>query len=329
MLSRRLFLTQCLWTACTPSLKHFPFDRGNPILPNALRITYYSVGCFLVEWKGEAFLTDPFWSHPSFLQVTLGKTIPISERVAPYIKDIQHAQAILVGHSHYDHALDLPYILPKLPPTAQVLGSQTLKHTFATLLPAHQFIVCNPHVASLNHGGQFLYTHNKRIRILPIQSSHPAQVGWIHLFQDSLHHDRRTPPTRSWHYQEGITLAFLVDFLDADQTIQKRVYVQTSSRGFPSGAFPKEILSEHPVDVALLGMDCANTKYRGQPSIIDYLKARHVVFCHWEDFFRHKEQAPKARVKAHLPKLKQYFESLEQEQEHSYIFPYFDSTFWL
>ena len=325
MLNRRLFLSQCLLTACSPSLKHFPFDRGNTILPNALRITYYSVGCFLVEWQGEAFLTDPFWSHPSFCQVAIGKTIPIADRVDPYIKDIQHAQAVLVGHSHYDHTLDLPYILPNLQPTAKVLGSQTLKHTFAAQLPQDQFVVCNPHVASIDHPGTFLYSHNKKMRILPIESSHPAQVGWIHLFRDRLKKDRKTPPSRSWHYQEGITLAFLIDFFDENQLLHKRVYVQTSSRGFPSGAFPKEILDAHPVDVALIGMDSANTKYYGQPSIIDFLNAEHVVFCHWEDFFRRKEQSPKARVKADLPKLKRYFSGLKE----SYIFPYFDSTFWL
>ena len=136
-------------------------------------------------------------------------------------------------------------------------------------------------------------------------------------------------------FATGSGTRFLVDFFDADHTLRKRVYVQTSSRGYPSGAFPQNILDEHPVDVALLGMDSANTKYQGEPSIIDFLNARHVVFCHWEDFFRHKKQPPKARVKANLPKLKQYFAGLEEEQKHrhkqerSYIFPYFDSTFWL
>ena len=325
MLNRRLFLSQCLLTACTPSLKRFPFDRGTVAYPDAIQVKYYSVGCFKVQWNESVFLTDPFWSHPSFLQVAFGKTIPIKERVDPYLQEIKDTQAIIVGHSHYDHTLDLSYVLPKMSPKTKVLGSQTLKHTFAAQLPKDQFVVCNGYAASAEKPGTFIFTEDRKIRILPIHSSHPAQVGFIHLFTDHVKIDRKTPPTRSWHYQEGITLAFLIDFLDDTQHIQKRVYVQTSSAGLPSGTFPQEILKEHPVDVALLGMDCANKKYKGIPSIIDFLQPEHVVFCHWEDFFRRKDQEPKALVKVPLPRLKQFFSN----QEGSYIFPYFDSTFWL
>ena len=92
------------------------------------------------------------------------------------------------------------------------------------------------------------------------------------------------------------------------------------------GAFPKSILDERPVDVACVAMDCANLKMEGKHTVIDEYPAPHTFFCHYEDFFRTKDQTPKEIVKVDLPKTKAFF---EQFPDRNFYYPKFDTTFRL
>jgi L-ascorbate metabolism protein UlaG (beta-lactamase superfamily) len=291
-----------------------------------LEITYYSVGCFLLRWRGVAILTDPFWSHLPLRQVAFGRTESDPSQVDAYLDDLSEVRAVLVGHSHYDHVLDLPYVAPHLAEDAQVFGSRTLAHTLAPLELPLDVQVMNPHVATPDQPGRWFSAAGGRIRVLPIASGHPNNYAFIHLFTERLREDRSAPPTHSSHFQEGITLAFLVDLMDDDgQTIVHRIYVETSSRGWPDGFFPQSILDAHGVDVALLAMDCANIESRGGDSIIDYLQPTTVLFCHWENFFRTKDQAPREIVKVNLSRSKRWFEN---DPRLDYVFPYWDSRYF-
>ncbi len=53
-------------------------------------------------------LTDGFFTRPALGQVLLGKIAPSPDRIAQALHraGIQRLTAVLVGHSHYDHALD-------------------------------------------------------------------------------------------------------------------------------------------------------------------------------------------------------------------------------
>ena len=328
--SRRRF---CLATAasligCGGALRRFPFDRGDGALAGVpgLEITYYSVGCFLLRWRGLAVLTDPFWSHLSFRQVAFGRTQSDPRQVDGYLEELADVVAVLVGHSHYDHVLDLPYVAPHLASDVQVFASRTLAHTLAPLELPLDIQVMNSHLATPDSPGRWFSTGGGRIRILPIASGHPNNYAFIHLFTDRLRADRTTPPTHSSHFQEGITLAFLVDLLEADgETVVHRIYIETSSRGWPDGFFPSELLEDRGVDVALLAMDCANIEARGRDSIIDFIEPSTVLFCHWENFFRTKEEAPREIVKVDLPRLKKWF---EDDPRSDYVFPYWDTRYF-
>ena len=100
--------------------------------------------------------------------------------------------------------------------------------------------------------------------------------------------------------------------------VAKRAYVQTSSTGYPAGFAPPKVFEEHPVDVALLPMDCANLKASGAtPNLIDTLKAPDVIFCHWEDFFEPKAGVPKEIMKVDLPALR----AVRQHPDTAFHFP--------
>lgn len=322
MTTRRALLGAALAAAGCAPLRRFPFDAGDPPASGSgLQIQYFGVGCFLLSWRGVAVLTDPFWSYLPRRQVALGRIAPDPAQVDPHLPALGDVVAVLVGHSHYDHMLDLPYVAPHLAAGAQIFGSRTLAHTLAPL--SVPVVPVNAHLATEARPGTWLAA-GPSVRILPIASGHPNNWAFVHVWGDALTEDRATPPTRASHYQEGRTLAFLIDLLRPDGRVAHRVYVQTSSRGLPDGAFPDSIRAERPVDVALLAMDCANLEADGGDTIIDVLAAPAVIFCHWEDFFRSQDRPPREIVKVDLPRLKAHFDA---DPRAVYRFPGWGSTF--
>ncbi len=72
----------------------------------------------------------------------------------------------------------------------------------------------------------------------------------------------------------------------------------------------------------LLGMGCANIEASGTPSIIDFIEPKTVLFCHWENFFRHKGLPPREIVKVDMAPLKKDFDANER---FDYRFPGWDT----
>ena len=325
MLSRRAMLLATLATAaCGSPLKRFAFDQGFRADSEGLQVHFMGVCCAYLEFEGIGLLTDPFWSFLPFGRVAFGQLAPDPEQIDPYLPPLGRTHGVVVGHAHYDHVLDLPYVAQRLHPDAVICGSQTLVHTFAPVQIGRSIIGMNQRAASPESVGEPLLLANGRLRILAIRSGHPAQYMGIHLYRKQLTQDRKTPPTRVGHYQEGLTLAYLVDWLAEDGSVAARVYIQTSSDGAPSGYFPRSILDERPVDIGFLAMDCANKKARGQPTIIDFLQPSAVLFCHWENFFRPKTLPPREIVKVNLPKLKK---AMPTSGPTRYFFPAWDTTY--
>ncbi len=248
------------------------------------------------------------------------------EELGPHLPSMSAVQMVLVGHGHYDHVLDLPEVCDSLAPDAVIYGGRTLKHIFAKSNLSRPIVPVNDMVSTHQKSGEWIYTKDRRMRMMPILSGHPNQWLCFHLFKKKLKKDLSKKPSRAWDYQEGISLAFLIDFLEPEtEKIAKRVYLQSSSTGHPAGFFPPEIVKDKKVDVALLPMDCANIRVEGRlPSILDLIQPKNVIFCHWEDFFEPKSGVPKEIVKVDLHKLKKFFKSTKETQ---YIFPYWNSTF--
>lgn len=314
---------------CGAALDTFPFDRGARVLKDrskaTLQVTYFSVGCTLIRCGDLAVLTDPFWSHVPLCDVAFGDVLPDAKSVRPYLPLLADVRAVIVGHTHYDHVLGLSLATDHLHSAATIIGSRTLGHLFAANRLGRPVVAVNDMMATHERAGQWLTIAGGRIRVLPIRSGHPSQYLGFHLYRDRLTEDRTTPPTEVQHYQEGATVAYLVDFMATDlRSIQARVYVQTSSTGYPAGFFPAAVRDQHRVNAAILAMDCANIAAAGGRSIIDFLRPDNVIFCHWEDFFSPKTAPPEEIVKVDLFALKAKLKSTPQTR---FIFPAWDTTF--
>lgn len=108
----------------------------------------------IVRWMGTAhvelrsgndvLLLDPYCSRPDKREVFFRPLRPRMDRIRSYVEGIQGTvRAIAVGHTHFDHALDIPETARLT--GAAVLGSASLD-TLLTLsgLPG-RVTVCSPH----------------------------------------------------------------------------------------------------------------------------------------------------------------------------------------
>ena len=89
-----------------------------------VRITWLGVTSFVVQYDDKAILLDAFFSRPQ-LGVDEGSS---AEGLADFwtamaTVGVTHLDAILIGHSHYDHAIDVGTV--SLETGAQIYGSQT------------------------------------------------------------------------------------------------------------------------------------------------------------------------------------------------------------
>ncbi len=328
-------------------------SEPTPKQADALEIQYFSVGCFKIKYGESAILTDPFWSHLSKATALLGKVIPDSAQIEPHLPTLDDIDGVLVCHAHYDHILDLPYISPRLQAETPLIGSKTMRHTLAPFQLPHPITEVNTFMAEPEKHGEWIDLDGGKVRVLPIKAGHPNHLWFIHLWNQELSEDLTEIPTKGKHWQEGVTLGFLIDFMDAggnesngnrtddnaangnrtddnapiENSIKYRVFFQSSSTPYPSGFIPQSILEEHPVDAALLGMDFIDMQLKGERNVMPYLKSKTVIFCHWEDFFTPKTKPPKASL---LKKLSKQLDELKADNPNGtrYIVPSWDGKYY-
>lgn len=86
-----------------------------------MRIRWLGTAGHVVETATTTILIDPFLSRPSLLRVAAARIEPdpaaIRAQVPPRV------DAVLVGHSHYDHLLDAPWIAGEW--GARIVGSRS------------------------------------------------------------------------------------------------------------------------------------------------------------------------------------------------------------
>lgn len=325
--SRRRFLAGAgagLLAGCGTSLKRFPFDHGGALGRGlGLEVIFIGVSCVLVRWAGGSILCDPFFTHAPFLQVALGRLAPDPDAIAPYASELADTRAVLIGHGHYDHAMGLSAVDALIAPDATVLGTRSLVNTYAGAGLRHPIVPLDGWQATPTRPGLVWKHPSGALKVRAIASGHPTQYLFFHLFRRSEERPRRTTPHRVHHWQEGPTIGFLVDLMDGDR-VQARVYVQSSSRGFPDGFVPASVLADRSVDLAIVAMDVANREMKSGDSVLHLVDAPVTIFTHYEDFFSPKDRPAREIVKVDLPATRAFF---QDSTSHRYVFPSWGARF--
>lgn len=284
-------------------------DRGlaqieeRPVNPNT-EIRYYGTGCFTIQRGKTTLFTDPFISNPSKSQVMFGKVKTDIDYVEQYINPatFKNVRIVVAGHAHYDHLMDLPYLSKYIPKDAMFVTNRTAKHILAYYNLPQQTFAANDLLGTYQQEGFWVYSADKSMRVMAFKSQHPPQFAGINLMNKRYTSDLIAEPLMMKDWQEGKTLAFMVDFLEED-TIAYRMYFSSSLAKAPFGLFPKHLLNEHPIDDLFISAILVSDFNQAPKPLIDLAKPKRVFLMHWENFFRSKEQEAKAMKSNELKQL--------------------------
>ena len=96
-------------------------------LPAGLELEWLGVAGYRLTYEGTTVLVDPYVSRVPLLSVILRRpTLPDATLIDRYVR---RADAILIGHTHWDHAVDAPAIARR--DGATVYGSDSLARLMA------------------------------------------------------------------------------------------------------------------------------------------------------------------------------------------------------
>lgn len=124
-LVRGVVLTAALGTlsCATTSLGPAHFERAEKraeLQPGEVSVRWLGTAGFEIRTHLGVLLLDPFVTRPGLVRVALGRLTPDTETLERVLPE---ADAVLIGHSHYDHLLDAPSIAVRT--EALLAGTET------------------------------------------------------------------------------------------------------------------------------------------------------------------------------------------------------------
>lgn len=160
------------------------------------RISWLGTAGFVIESREATVLVDPFLTRPTLTQ--LGRRmIPDDDAILRHIP--RKVDAVLCGHSHYDHVADAPRIA-KLT-NAKLAGSlSTCAWGRAEGLPESQLVQVPAHGAVARFG-------DIEVRFVPSRHGKVA-LGRVPLVGEVQTTPRQ--PGRLWHYRMGGAFGLLI-----------------------------------------------------------------------------------------------------------------------
>lgn len=244
---------------------------GSTVGEGEIAIRWFGTAAYRIEYRNAVLWIDPFFSRQGLL--TLART-PLEPRPAEIDRYMDRADYIVLGHSHYDHAADLPYIVPRT--KATVVGSVST----ANLLRAHKVpdsqirvvkggdtVELGPYKISFIHS-----VHGKIFGRIPSNFDIPADAK---------------PPLKAGQYGCGEVFGLLIEVGG------KKIYHQGSA------GIVDEPLESVRADIVLLGISSRfatpNFVYR----IVKKVQPQVLIPMHYDYFFR-----PLSRGFMMIPRMK-------------------------
>lgn len=239
-----------------------------PAAPNTVRVTFMGVACLLFNDGENSILVDGFFTRPTRGSVILGKVSPDSALIHQALAraGVRHLDAVVVTHSHYDHAMDCAEIAKQT--GAVVLGSESTANIVRGAGLPEERARLMKHSSSADFG---------RFHVTYLRSEHAPSAAMTIAggnIRKPLH-----VPARAYHYQEGGTYSILIDHGDEHFLVQ-------SSAGFVPGALHGRKADIVFLGVGLLGKQTDHYREQFWTEVVQSVGAKRLIPIHWDDFMR-------------------------------------------
>jgi len=116
---------------------------GTPEWNSLVQVRFLGVGGFFIRLGDEAIMTAPMYTNPDLAQESTLPIYPDTQALELHFQTLNHdadvkdVKAFLVGHAHYDHLMDVPYIRAfSVEQGAEplIIGSATMRRALAPYL---------------------------------------------------------------------------------------------------------------------------------------------------------------------------------------------------
>ena len=261
-------------------------DRTAPA-EDGVRLIYLGTGGWIFERGDDQVIAAPFFSNPGLLKTGLLPIHSDLDVVDQFMSryDVSRAQVILVGHAHYDHLMDVPRIALEHAPGARILGSRTVKNTLGTWSGIGERVdEVNDIAGDQKTVGTWL-RYGPGVRIMALRSLHAPHFEGYTLYKGTRVRALNAEPRWATEWLDGTTHAYLVDFLNPDESVAFRIYYQDAVVPPPLGFAPESIIRERAVDVAILVPSTFDQVDWNPEAFVENLQPQRVLLGHWENFF--------------------------------------------
>jgi hypothetical protein len=286
-----------------------------------ISVTYLGVSGLLIRHRGHALLTAPFFSNPrlGLVRPKISRLFRRSPRISTDTQMVERwlpreaddAGVILVGHGHYDHLLDVPYIATHRARAARIYGSITVRHILMgdeTLRTnAGERVVGIPvqDAGTRDSAGVWFYSPDSAFRFMALRADHAPTFRFLwesYTFAaGGLSADLDSLPHTAPEWKLGEPFAFLIDVLDAPHmNVVFRIFFQDAPSQPPLGFPPTSVIADRGVDLAVLCAATSSNVPYTPDSLLKALHPRQVLVTHWESFFRSQNLSPEVSRGLHL-----------------------------
>ena len=251
-----------------------PSPRGGGPGTAGVNFKWFGTNGWEITFGNKTILIDPWFNRfeSGFLQNKLKMDAVLPTDTTLIDQHVSKADQILIGHGHWDHMADVPYIAKKT--GAMVIGSESHANLMrAAGVPEGKIVQVK--------GGEYMQFDGYTIEIFP--SVHSMGGTKKYAVPGHIVSVPSTPPTKLGDLPEGDTLIYVL-------TIGGKYSIFLMS----SGNYIERAIAGLRPDVALIAPLFSNNTHAFTPRLVKALNFPKIVLpTHWDDFEAPLSEPPK------------------------------------